>query len=134
MKEMIYQATQKREILDTGYCFGLLYYILSLGTHPTAYIKIPENSKHYGKDMKKVGLNVHGGVTYVRDYLYISENQKIDGWFIGWDYAHYGDYVGYEETFPMELRVGGKKCTTEEIFKEVKEICYEIQNIRDKEE
>ena len=42
MKEMIYQATQKREILDTGYCFGLLYYILSLGTHPVAYIKIPK--------------------------------------------------------------------------------------------
>ena len=32
-KEMIYQADRKIEILETGTCFGLLYYILNLGTH-----------------------------------------------------------------------------------------------------
>ena len=26
MREMIYSAKQKREILSTGYCFGLLYF------------------------------------------------------------------------------------------------------------
>ena len=46
MKNMIYQTEFKREVLDTGYCLGLLYFILNLGTHPTAYIKIPENSKY----------------------------------------------------------------------------------------
>ena len=29
-KEMIYQADRKIEILETGTCFGLLYYILNL--------------------------------------------------------------------------------------------------------
>lgn len=128
MKDMIYQTEFKREVLDTGYCLGLLYFILNLGTHPTAYIKIPENSKYYGKDMEEIDLNVHGGVTYVRDYLYISENQKIDGWFIGWDYGHYGDYAGYEELLPYEIRVGGKKWSTKEIYQEVRKACYEIQN------
>ena len=126
MKEMKYLAEHKREVLDTGYCFGLLYYILSLGTHPVAYIKIPENSKYYGKDMDEVNLDVNGGVTYANNYLYISGNQKIDGWFIGWDYAHYGDYTGFEEKLPENLKIGGKKWTTEEIFKEVKEACYQI--------
>lgn len=41
MKEMKYSKERKIEILATGYCFGLLYYILNLGTHPTAYIKLP---------------------------------------------------------------------------------------------
>lgn len=77
--------------------------------------------------MEEIDLNVHGGVTYVRDYLYISENQKIDGWFIGWDYGHYGDYAGYEELLPQEIRMGGKKWSTKEIYQEVKKACYEIQ-------
>lgn len=128
MKDMIYQTEFKREVLDTGYCLGLLYFILNLGTHPTAYMKIPENSKYYGKDMEEIDLNVHGGVTYVRDYLYISEKQKIDGWFIGWDYGHYGDYAGYEELLPQAIRAGGKKWSTKEIYQEVRKACYEIQN------
>lgn len=133
MKEMKYCKDRKIEVLATGYCLGLLYYILNLGTHPTAYIKIPKGHKLYNKDYddiyKEVDIDVHGGFTYSSNHLWISENQKIEGWFIGWDYAHYGDYAGYEEIFSKELRTGGKKWTTKEIFTEVKEACYQIQNI-----
>lgn len=132
MKEMIYKTKLKREVLDAGYCLGLLYYILNLGLHPTAYIKIPENSRYYGKDIGEIDLDVHGGVTYADDHLYISENQKIDGWFIGWDYGHYGDYAGYEELLPRSIRAEGKKWTTKEILKEVKAACYQVQNSRRK--
>ena len=45
MKEMVYSIEPKNEVLDTGFCFGLLYYILNLGTHPTAYIKIQKEHK-----------------------------------------------------------------------------------------
>lgn len=58
MKEMIYQNEIKREVLDTGFCYGYLYYILSLGVHPTAYIKIPENSCINHHDV--TSLEVHG--------------------------------------------------------------------------
>lgn len=57
----------------------------------------------------------------------MSENQKIDGWFIGWDYAHYGDYAGYEELLPPKIRVGGKKWSTQEIYQEIREACYDMQ-------
>lgn len=122
MKKMEYSSNCKREILDTGYCFGLLYYIMNLGTHPTAYIKIP---KDYDIDEAKIEVN--GGITYSENELWINDNEKLAGKFIGWDYAHYGDYAGYEELLPEELRSGGKKWTTEEIYKEVKEACYQIQ-------
>lgn len=128
MKEMVYQFERKIEVLDTGFCFGLLYYILNLGTHPTAYIKIPENHKFYGKDIDEINLNVHYGVTYSNEGLYLEEGQKIDGWFVGWDYAHCDDYMGYEERFPITYRTGGKKWTTKEIYKEVRKACYQIQN------
>lgn len=122
MKEMKYSKERKIEVLATGYCFGLLYYILNLGTHPTAYIKIP-GSINIDKDK----LDVHGGITYSKNHLWISENQKIDGEFISWDYGHYGDYAGYEEILPKEIRTGGKKWTTTEIYKEVREVCYQIK-------
>lgn len=73
-------------------------------------------------------IEVHGGITYSEDHLWISDSKKIDGWFLGWDYAHYGDYAGYEDKLPIELRTEGKRWTTEEIFKDVKEVCYQIQN------
>lgn len=131
MKKMVYSSERKIDVLDTGYCFGLLYYILNLGTHPTAYIKIPESSKYYEKDMNEIDLEVHGGITYAKDYLYISKNQKVDGYFIGWDYAHYNDYAGYEEKLPQNLRTGGKKWTTQEIYEEIKEACYELNKIKE---
>lgn len=131
MKEMIYQTERKIETLDTGYCLGLLYYILNLGTHPCAYVKIPKTHKFYKKDYDDIDIDVHGGLTYSRDFLWVSENQKVKGWFIGWDYAHYGDYLGFE-MLPIFNNLAkqqnkDKRWSTEEIFKDVKEVCYQIQ-------
>ena len=127
MKEMKYQANRKIEVLSTGFCFGLLYYILSLGSHPVAYINIPKNHKYYKKEYDEINIDVHGGLTYSSNNLYISETKKIEGWFIGWDYAHYGDYTGFDEIMPQQFRTNEKKWTTEEIFKEVKNACYQIK-------
>lgn len=125
MKQMTYGKDRKIELLDTGKYLGFTYYILNLGTHPTAYIKIPENHKYYEKDYDEINLDVHGGLTYSSKQLCL-ENEVIEGWFIGWDYAHYGDYLGYEEMFSREFRTNGKKWTTEEILKEVKEACRKL--------
>ena len=129
MKEMEYGKDRKREVLDTGYCLGFLYYIMNLGTHPTAYIKIPKDHKYYGKDMGEIDLDVNGGVTYSNEELNISENERIEGWFIGWDYAHYGDYTGLELMVPKQYRTGGKKWTTKEIYEEVRQACYQLNKI-----
>ena len=34
--------------------------------------------------------------------------------------------------FPENIRIGGKRWTTEEIFAEVKEACYQIQKMQKK--
>ena len=126
MKEMIYQAERKIEVLDTGTCFGLFYWILNLGTHPTAYVKIPESHKYYQKIYDDIDIDVHGGLTYSRDHLWISESQRLDGWFIGWDYAHYDDYAGYytkRDSSLYELN----RWTTEEIREEVYKVCEQLR-------
>lgn len=128
MKEMQYQADRDIELLDSGIYKNYNYYILSLGTHPTAYIEIPKDNKIYKKDYSEIDLYVHGGLTYSRNFLWISEEKKLEGWFIGWDYAHYGDYLGYELMFPENLRIKEeKKWTTEEILEEVKDAISQLE-------
>lgn len=134
-KEMVYQSEPKREVLLEGKFRDYQFYILNLGTHPTAYIEIHSNSKLYGKgyfEIYELGLDidVHGGLTYANGNLYTDSDIKT-GWFIGWDYGHFGDYLGYEKMFPVELQTQGKKWTTEEIFEEV---CCAIDQIIDFEE
>lgn len=129
-KEMIYQETRKIELLDSGQCCNYNYYILNLGTHPTAYIEIPRNHKCYIKSYNDIDIEVHGGLTYSKEYLYISEEQKLDNsWFIGWDYAHCGDYLGYEKIFPSYLQTEDKKWTTEEIQQEVFKVCKQLEEL-----
>lgn len=125
MKEMIYSKERKIEVLDTGYCYELLYYIISLGTHPCAYVKIPVTHWLYGiSDYDEMPIECHYGLTYCRDYLMLSEDEKVEGKFIGWDYAHAGDYAPwYDEIGHFSNE---HKWTTEEIQKEVKDVCYQI--------
>ncbi len=99
MEEMIYKKYRTIRLLYTSKYKNYNYYILSLGTHPTAYIEIKNNSKFFKKEYEQINLNVHGGLTYSNNYLYLNENTKINGWFIGWDYAHAFDYYGVYELY-----------------------------------
>lgn len=114
-EKMKYQSNRCRELLAEGKYKGYKFYIYNLGTHPTAYIEIPNNSKLYGKSIGEVDISVHGGITYAESELV----DLKDNWFIGWDYAHFGDYLGYEEMYPNELQTDGKKWTAKEILEEV---------------
>lgn len=121
-KEMIYSKKQRIELLASGICFEYKYYVLSLGTHPTAYVEIPQNSKNYKKNYDDIDILVHGGLTYSKKYLNF-ENQTLEGWFIGWDYAHYGDYVG---ALGDLIKDNGKKWTTKEIIADVFSVCKQL--------
>lgn len=128
MKKMIYSSKRKIELLGKGKYLDYNYYILNLGTYPTAYVEIPKNHKYYLKDFYEIDIDVHGGITYSDNYLFINENEKITNcWFIGWDYAHLGDYDGCEMIMPEEFRVGGKKWTTMEILQDVRSVCKQLK-------
>ena len=112
-KPMVYQAKRLTppEQIARGTYKGLDYYVLNLGTHPCAYIDVTDTSLH-DIEYEEIDIIVHGGLTYSRPFLATVDKT---GWFIGWDYGHYGDFTGADMMFPPELQFGGKQWTTEEI-------------------
>lgn len=129
MKEMIYKPKSEIEYLDKDSYNGIDYIIVSYGTHPCAYIRIPETSKFYNIDCSdapdEISDVVNGGLTWSGP---LSGCLNELGFYLGWDYAHIDDFTGTDLMFPPNLRVGGKKWTTEEILDEVK-AAIDILNI-----
>lgn len=120
-KQMEYQKERKEEILCEGKYKNFQFYILNLGTHPTAYVEIPRESFLFGKGYNQIDIEVHGGLTFADSSLIGNKNNS---WFIGWDYAHCTDYMGYDIDF--EFNRSAKKWTTEEIFEDVVSVIEQL--------
>lgn len=104
-------------ILAEGTLLGVEFKIINNYTHPCSYIKLPKKSKwikytdsmsliQLSKDRKKnkktydnIPISVHGGITFKGKMSYLGR-----GVWLGWDYAHYGDYVAFEMNLPKEMR------------------------------
>lgn len=113
------------QILDEGFYDYFHYAIVSLGSHPCAYVELPKKHKWYGKHYNDIPISCHGGLTYSspQGIVFPSDNlNHRDGYWIGWDYAHYDDYSYYNFGFTL----GKKRWTTEEIFEEVKEVINQL--------
>ena len=145
MKEMVYGERFKYSplLLARGEYEGFNYYILSLGTHPTAYVEIPKEHKFFGKHYDDCPVECHCGLTYSESelpFLECSPKYKClvksvvkDTWIVGWDYAHLGDFTGYmtaREILFYKQHEGLKQWTTAEIFEEVKEVINQIRELK----
>ena len=119
MKEMKYHSERLCEVLAEGDLKGYHYAILNLGTHPTAYVETKKESPTLEHD-----ITVHGGITY-NGPAYWGKDGKA---YIGWDYAHCGDYLGTDELVRhlIDLKIESKKWTTEEIFEDVKSVIDQL--------
>ena len=123
MIDMKYKAERITHILSAGEYKGVKYWIVSMGTHPCAYIDVTDLPEYFLHDAP-----IHGGVTYDEDFLMNVWDEAFDGFcrgkkrFVGWDYAHAGDYIETpSRTFAHPGLFGRKKWTTEEILKEIKD-------------
>jgi len=110
------------------------------GTHFCAYVRIPKEHPFYKVPYYRIPIDCHGGLTFsdftdfapLKKLVYdstfhgffwsgkwVKENiQK--GYWIGWDYAHFGDWMPY---MPEE---GCKKWTPDEIALEAKLVIEQI--------
>lgn len=130
-KEMVYQKDRKVEVLFKGTYKGYDFYVLSLGTHPTAYVKIPNGHPYFGKSYWNIDINCHGGLTYSENHLYIDKNTKIEGWFIGWDYAHWGDYISFiGDDEILSKNNAMKKWTTDEMIQECLDVIDQLVEVQ----
>lgn len=62
MKEMIYSAEQKKEVLFSGEYKGHKFCIMNLGTHPTAYVENKIKNLVSYDDDRLYEIDVHGVV------------------------------------------------------------------------
>lgn len=120
MKEIVYQASRKIEVIEESEYKGVKYAILNLGTHPTAYVENIVNAKDYN-DEKLDNVEVHGGFTYCD----VNHWSGKSGNYLGWDYAHCCDFCGYynaDDGILYHL----KKWTYEEILLEVQYVIRQL--------
>ena len=111
------------KILCEGSYKGYNYKIVSYGTHPCAYIACEGKIKDL-KSYNDFLIPVHGGATYFG----CLGTTKL---YVGWDYAHGGDYHGTDHIFDGDEEMKSyvdskKKWTTEEILEEVYSAIDEI--------
>lgn len=135
MKEIIYENKfRKPNTLFEGEYEGFSFLILSFGTHPCAYVELNPKSPYFGDGMDNIELPVNGGVTY-SDFRNPLTGESCKNYWIGWDYAHWGDYTGfYEADKQIEKNINGKitpfkKWTTSQIYSEIKDAIEEINKL-----
>lgn len=126
MKEMEYKTERNIEILHSGEYDGRKFAILSTGYHPTAYVELKPEELNKSNKYSDYDLDVHCGFTYLGVAHWDDTDKTM---YIGWDYAHYGDYSGlWEEFHPINFYA--RKWTTEEIFREVKNVIEQFKKAK----
>lgn len=129
MEEMVYQKERIVKVLHSGFYKGVPFAILNLGTHPTAYVENIIHAADYD-DSSLADVDVHGGFTFCSKGYWGDKNTDGLEW-LGWDYAHRYDFMGYcgpEDGTLYMLR----KWTTEIILGEVHFVIDQLLDLKQK--
>lgn len=101
--------------------------------HLCGYVNLPKEHPWYGMPYSKIERldncpAVHGGITYSESRLPCSESE--DGWWLGFDCAHAGDYVPYMPS--IELYEGyAHEWTLEEVIEETRNFARQLSEVND---
>lgn len=97
------------------------------GSHPCGYIRIPDDvylamSSECTKpdaicDCNNWHADVHYGITYAEFGRHVDNDAIREGFWIGWDYAHFNDYTYYIDIdpYPWETTYTTKEIVDEAI-------------------
>lgn len=124
----MYKNDGIHKMVATGDFHGFPFFVATLaGSHPVAYIEIPDGHKMRFNVMIEKKIQCHGGITFYEKDLWCADHP---GWFIGMDFAHKGD-CSYRDNVARlllddEATPTGRKWTIEEIKAEVESICAQL--------
>ena len=104
-------------VLEQGNYKGYDYYIITLGTHPCCYVVLPKEHEYYKESCFDIPIECHYGLTYSESNL-MDRLEEGKYWVIGWDYAHFGDYLSYYIAL-LDGDENGHKWTLDELRQEV---------------
>lgn len=123
---------------------GFEYMVFNYMGHYCAYVRLPDNHsyvkllskkrwfsigegrRHYHYDYDAVPVDCHGGLTFGDKMTTKSESVQgfTNGWWIGWDYAHYGDFMSFAPN------LGGKTYQDEEIEVDCKNVIRQLLKVK----
>lgn len=120
----LYNNEDKRQVVEVGMMDGCMYVITTMGTHPCAYLVLPDSHPCSHLTCREQPLTVRE-ITYSRSVDEFEEINMPDSWIVGWDYAHYGDYMHNRRSRD------GHKYTLEEIRLDVLEMVHDLSDYED---
>ena len=121
--QQLYDITVKKpERVADGLYRGFHFYVLTMGSHPCAYVDMI-GTKDYRFCADEI--DCHGGITYESTELATVDYKS---YFIGWDYAHNGDYLTFNDRLAKEYGepYRAHKYTISEIVKECANVIDQI--------
>jgi len=115
----VYKPARSARVVAFGEIKRFTFKIVDYGSHPCAYVGCPLD--HPVATSDDFDVNCHGGLTFAQQ----GDGELFDEelYWIGWDYAHGGDFFLYcdSDLNPME-GLPGRKWTVFEILDEVKRV------------
>ena len=121
--QQLYDITVKKpERVADGFYRGFHFYVLTMGSHPCAYVDVI-GTKDYRFCADEI--DCHGGITYESTELATVPEKS---YFIGWDYAHYNDFLAFNDRLAKEYGepYRAHKYTLSEIVKECANVINQI--------
>jgi hypothetical protein len=113
--EKISETYRERRIIAYGRYRGISYYIMQRPAGPCAYLNVTSTPLDGSIQHELNFIDCHGGITWADNGVSGLElDQDIHHWFIGWDYAHFGDWDPYIKE--------GRIWTTDEIAQECRDV------------
>lgn len=125
MKEMIYKDTWEQSLLEYGSYKGYHYCVVSQGVFPCGYVELSPDHAYFKQDN---AIICHGGITFhghLSDDLGLPSNT----FWIGWDYGHAGDLLGFD--FSFRTVAYGNGYTTEDVVAECHNVIDQLEAIKD---
>lgn len=108
-------------VLAMGEYKGFEFVAINMGgSHPCGYVNV-ESTKLECEFYNDINVECHGGITFSG-----TKSMMEHGWWIGWDYAHSGDFMPY---YTAEEQKHCVKYTTAYVVQECVNVIEQIQNL-----
>lgn len=88
--------------------------IINRKSHPCVYVTFPGIEHISSYDQASEMWDVHGGFTFLGNLTY----NDLEGLWLGWDYAHYGDYLHSNNDRLNAESFYDKKWTLDELIRD----------------
>lgn len=131
MKQPSYILKERfTECIASGEYRHRKYVVVDIGDHPCGYVESLKKSDIRDNIQKYDFVCVNGGINFIDtlDYVIGLPNDFNGVKFIGWDYAHIGDYISafndLDDDCPLKK---GKKYTTEEIIEDCHNVIDQLE-------